>query len=205
MNSETTVFLVDDDAAVRHALTVYLKSVNLKVESFDSAERFLDDVDAANRGVLILDQRMDGMSGLDLQTKLKARGFALPIVFITGHGDVATSVKAMKSGAVDFIEKPFRNSDLLASIRTALQREKAEHKTRVTRAGVNESFASLTQREREVMKYVVQGMSNKDLAAHLGVSNRTIEVHRSNVMKKMQADSLPDLVRMAAHLESMGA
>ncbi len=202
MNTELTVYLVDDDAAVRHALGIYLESVNMKVEAFDSAEGFLDKVNTADRGVLVLDQRMDGMSGLELQTELESRGFAFPIVFITGHGNVATSVKAMKYGAVDFIEKPFRNEELLASIRAAIRRETDEYETQAARAGAYERYSSLTQRERQVMKYIVQGMSNKTLAEHLGVSTRTIEVHRSKVMQKMQAESLPVLVRMAAHLEA---
>ncbi len=205
MNPAATVYVVDDDAAVRHAVSICLERAKLEVEVFDSGEGFLDKVTADDRGVLVLDQRMNGMTGLELQTKLKARGLAFPIVFITGHGDVATSVKAMKGGAVDFIEKPFSNKSLLASVRTALRRESDAHKARATGVVLGERFASLTHREQEVMKYVVQGMSNRELAEQLGVSNRTIEVHRSRVMQKMQADSLPDLVRMAAHLASMGA
>lgn len=196
-----TVFLVDDDEAVRHALTVYMKSVNLNVESFDSAERFLDEVPEDARGVLVLDQRMNGMTGLDLQAILNERNVILPIVFITGHGDVATCVSAMKAGAVDFIEKPFRNEQLLECIKQAYKREKHDYKIAAAKAGARARYEDLTRREREVMDYIVQGISNKNLAERLGVSTRTIEVHRSKVMQKMQARSLPELVRMAALLE----
>jgi len=202
MSSKTTVFLVDDDEAVRHALAIYLENVNMDVESFDSAEQFLDNVNEDTRGVLVLDQRMDGMSGLDLQKVLNARSIVLPIVFITGHGDVATSVRAMKAGAVDFIEKPFRNEQLLKCIRKALQREQHVHGIQAARSETCKKYESLTKREQEVMEYVVQGMANSKLAEKLGVSQRTIEVHRSRVMQKMQAASLPELVRMAAQMES---
>jgi FixJ family two-component response regulator len=202
MSSKATVFLVDDDEAVRHALTTYLKSVDLDVKSFDSAERLLDTIDEDARGVLVLDQRMDGMSGLDLQKVLNTRGLVLPIVFITGHGDVATCVMAMKGGAVDFIEKPFRNEQLLKSIRNAFQRERHLHGIRMARAATRKRYESLTPREREVMDYVVQGMPNKKLAETLGVSTRTIEVHRSKVMLKMQAESLPELVMSNSLLEA---
>jgi FixJ family two-component response regulator len=202
MSSKATVFLVDDDEAVRHALTLYLKSAGLDVKSFDSAERFLDNIDEDARGVLVLDQRMDGMSGLDLQKVLNARSIVLQIVFITGHGDVATSVRAMKAGAVDFIEKPFRNEQLLKSIRNAFQRERHVHGIQAARADTRKMYESLTQREREVMKYVVQGMPNKKLAETLELSTRTIEVHRARVMLKMQAGSLPELVRTAVLLEA---
>lgn len=202
MSSEATVFLVDDDEAVRHALTIYLENVNLDVESFDSAEQFLDNINEDTRGVLVLDQRMDGMSGLDLQKLLNERSIVLPIVFITGHGDVATSVRAMKAGAVDFIEKPFRNEQLLNSVRNALQREQQVHGIQAARSETCKKYESLTQREQEVMKYVVRGMANSKLAEKLGVSPRTIEVHRSRVMQKMQAASLPELVRMAEQMES---
>ena len=202
MSSEVTVFLVDDDEAVRHALTIYLENVNLDVESFDSAEQFLDNINEDTRGVLVLDQRMDGMSGLDLQKVLNERSIVLPIVFITGHSDVATSVRAMKAGAVDFIEKPFRNEQLLNSVRNALQREQQVHGIQAARSETCKKYESLTQREQEVMKYVVRGMANSKLAEKLGVSPRTIEVHRSRVMQKMQAASLPELVRMAEQMES---
>jgi FixJ family two-component response regulator len=202
MSSETTVFLVDDDEAVRHALTIYLENVNLDVKSFDSAEQFLDNINEDTRGVLVLDQRMDGMSGLDLQMVLNERSIVLPIVFITGHGDVPTSVRAMKAGAVDFIEKPFRNEQLLNAVRNALQLEQQVHGIQTARSETCKKYESLTKREQEVMKYVVRGMANSKLAEKLGVSPRTIEVHRSRVMQKMQAASLPELVRMAEQMES---
>lgn len=198
MTMNTTIFLVDDDPAVRDALTVFLEGSGFTVSRFDSAEAFLAKTRGAERGVLVLDQRMSGMSGLDLQKELKARNIDLPTIFITGHGDVQMSVTAMKEGAVDFLEKPFRNCDLLAGIEAALARQDAQNAQMARRAEANDRCRSLTPREREVMEYIVQGEPNRTIATHLGVSVRTVEVHRAKVMEKMRADSLPDLVRLAA-------
>jgi two-component system response regulator FixJ len=198
MNMNTTIFLVDDDPGVRDALTVFLESSGFTVRRFESAEAFLAKTADAEHGVLVLDQRMGGMSGLELQKELKARGLDLPTIFITGHGDVQMSVTAMKEGAVDLLEKPFRNCDLLAGIEAALARQEAHQAHSARRAAAQGKYRSLTPREREVMEYIVQGEPNRTIAEHLGVSVRTVEVHRAKVMEKMRAESLPDLVRLAA-------
>jgi FixJ family two-component response regulator len=197
MNTKLPIFLVDDDAAVRDALCLYLEGTGFAVRTFDSAEAFLGEIDAMDRGVLVLDQRMTGMSGLELQSELKVRGMEMPTIFITGHGDVPMSVRAMKEGAMDFLEKPFRNSDLLASIEQVLIQDAAKMEAYLHQAGVREKYDSLTPREKEVMKHIVQGLPNRSVAQLLGVSMRTVEAHRGRVMEKMDAGSLPDLVRMA--------
>jgi RNA polymerase sigma factor (sigma-70 family) len=193
-----TIFLIDDDAAVRHALSVFLESSGYSVRSFHSAEAFLEETECSEKGVILLDQRMTGMSGLELQAELARRGIALPIIFITGHGDVQMSVKAIKAGAIDFLEKPLNNEDLLASIREAFARAEDSKKDHDLFAELRKCHASLTAREREVIQHVVAGMSNRNLAELLDVSDRTIEVHRSRGMKKMRAESVPDLVRKYA-------
>ena len=198
MNTNLPIFLVDDDAAVRDALCLYLDGMGFVVRTFDSAEAFLGEVDAIGRGVLVLDQRMTGMSGLELQSELKVRGMEMPTIFITGHGDVPMSVRAMKEGATDFLEKPFRNSDLLTSIEQVLAQDAAKMEDYRYHAEIREKYDSLTPREKEVMGHIVQGLPNKSVAQLLGVSMRTVEAHRGRVMEKMGAPSLPDLVRMAA-------
>jgi len=190
-----TIYLVDDDAAVCHALSVFLEASGYGVRSFHSAEAFLEEADSTVQGVMLLDQRMSGMSGLELQTELARRGTDLSVIFISGHGDVRMSVKAIKAGAINFLEKPFSNEDLLASIREAFLRARGNKKQHDLVAEISNKYSSLTDREREVMQHVVAGMSNKNLAELLGVSDRTVEVHRSRGMKKMGAESLPDLVR----------
>jgi len=200
MRVNKNIFLVDDDAAACHALSVFLEASRYNVQTFPSAEAFLEESGDVPDGIMLLDHRMTGMSGLDLQAELAKRGISLPIIFLTGHGDVQTSVKAVKAGAIDFIEKPFNNEDLLASIREAFSRTGDSKKI----AEFRKCHASLTSREQEVMKHVVAGMSNKDIAELLRVSNRTIEVHRSKMMKKMEAESLPDLVRMYAMCQQAG-
>ena len=195
MRVNKNIFLVDDDAAVCDALSVFLESSGYSVRSFHSAETFLEETEDAAEGVMLLDQHMTGMSGLELQTELAKRDIALPIIFITGDGDVQMSVKAIKAGAINFLEKPFSNEDLLASIREAFLRARGNKKQHDLVAEISNKYSSLTDREREVMQHVVAGMSNKNLAELLGVSDRTVEVHRSRGMKKMGAESLPDLVR----------
>ena len=199
-----TIYLVDDDAAVCHALAVFLEASGYNVRTFPCAEAFLENSDGAVDGVMLLDQRMTGMSGLDLQAELARRGIDHPIIFITGHGDVQMSVKAVKAGAIDFLEKPFSNEDLLASIREAFSGVDNNIKQRNSIAELRQRHASLTAREQEVMRHVGAGMSNRNLAKLLGVSDRTIEVHRSRVMKKMGAKSLPDLVQKYAMYEKTG-
>lgn len=197
MNGKLPIFLVDDDSAVRDALSLYLKGSDFTVKTFESAEAFLGKIGGMGRGVLVLDQRMTGMTGLELQSELKGRGVELPTIFITGHGDVPMSVRAMKEGAADFLEKPFRNSDLLASIEQVLAQDEAKMEDNLYQARVTVKCNRLTPREKEVMGYIVQGLSNKNIAELLGVSIRTVEAHRGRVMEKMDAGSLPDLVRMA--------
>ena len=197
MDVKWPIFLVDDDAAVRDALCLYLEGSGFDVRTFDSAEAFLDEVDGLGRGVLVLDQRMTGMSGLELQAELQARGLDLPTIFITGHGDVPMSVRAMKQGATDFLEKPFRNSDLLASIEQILSHDAEKMEDYLHKARIQEKYNSLTPREKEVMEHIVRGLPNKSVAQLLGVSMRTVEAHRGRVMEKMDAQSLPDLVRMS--------
>jgi len=199
MRVNKNIFLVDDDAAVCHALSVFLESSGYSVRSFFSAETFLEETEDAAEGVILLDQSMTGgMSGLELQAELARRGIALPIIFITGHGDVQMSVKAIKAGAIDFLEKPFNNEDLLASIREAFARADDSKKDRDLFAECRQCLSSLTPREREVMQHVVDGMSNRRVAKLLGVSDRTIEVHRSRAMEKMRVGSITDLVRKCA-------
>ncbi len=197
MNARLPIFLVDDDAAVRDALCLYLEGAGFAVSVFDSADAFLDEIDSLSRGLLLLDQRMPGMSGLELQSQLRSLGREMPIIFITGHGDIPMSVRAMKQGAADFLEKPFRNTDLLASIEQVLAKDKRLMERYREEARVREKCDRLTPREREVMEHIVQGMSNKNIAKLLGVSMRTVEAHRGRVMEKMAARSLPELVRMA--------
>jgi len=197
MYGKLPIFLVDDDAAVRDALRLYLEGSDFAVKTFDSAEAFLGKIGEMGRGVLVLDQRMTGMSGLELQSELKGKGVELPIIFITGHGDVPMSVRAMKGGAADFLEKPFRNSDLLASIEQVLAQDEAKMEENLYQARATVKCNRLTPREKEVMGCIVRGLSNKNIAELLGVSIRTVEAHRGRVMAKMDAGSLPDLVRMA--------
>ena len=199
MRKNRTVLLVDDDAAVCHALSVFLETSGYGVKTFLSAEAFLEDAAGSTvDGIMLLDQRMTGMSGLELQAELGKRGIELPIIFITGHGDVRMSVKAVRAGAINFLEKPFSNEDLLASIKEAFSHADASRKYRSQVAALRKRHASLTSREREVIQHVVAGMSNRALGDLLGVCDRTIEVHRARVMKKMGAESLPDLVRKYA-------
>lgn len=205
MSEANRIFLVDDDDAVRDALGLYLEREQFTVDKYQSAEALLEVISDNDSGVLVLDLRMDGMSGLELQKQLKARGMALPIIFITGHGNVQNSVSAMKEGATDFIEKPFENEALLESIHKAQREEDILKQQRFQKSRLLEKYQDLTSREKEVMEYVVEGVSNKQLAVLLDVSNRTIEVHRSRVMKKMGATSLPELVRMSLLMEANGS
>jgi two-component system response regulator FixJ len=204
MQKNRTIFLVDDDAAVCHALSVFLEASGYGVKTFHSAEAFLANTGSTVDGIMLLDQRMTGMTGLELQTRLARRGFDLPIIFITGHGNVRMSVQAVKAGAIDFLEKPFSNEALLVSIKEAFSHARARGKQRGQVAAVRKSYAGLTAREREVMQHVVTGMSARGISEMLGISSRTIEGHRSRVMKKMGAESLPDLVRKYALCQKAG-
>lgn len=197
---DAIVFIVDDDLSVRQALTALFRSAGLTAQLFSSAREFLQYRRPDSPACLILDVRLPGLSGLDLQRELRAAGDQIPIVFITAHGDIPMSVRAMKAGAVEFLLKPFLGEDLIGIARQALERDRAARAGRAELEGVRQRYSSLTGREREVMAGVVGGKLNKQIAANLGVAEITIKVHRRNVMGKMRAGSLADLVRMADRL-----
>lgn len=194
--SPATVFVVDDDEAVRDSLALLLRSVELAVATFSNAHEFLDSYDPAAPGCLILDVRLPGMSGLELQQRLADDGADLPIVFITGHGDVPMAVRAMRRGAVDFLQKPFSDQELLDRAQQALAEQSQRRQQSESKAEIAQRIRSLTPREHEVMELIVEGLANKVIANRLGTSQRTVEVHRANVMRKMQADSVARLVHL---------
>jgi FixJ family two-component response regulator len=198
--TEAMVFVVDDDAPMRESLKNLIRSVGLRVELFASAQEFLRGKRPDLPSCLVLDVRLPGLSGLDLQKRTGDAGIEIPIVFITGHGDIPMSVRAMKAGAVEFLTKPFRDQDLLDAIQQALERDRTARDQRAALEELRNRFASLTPREREVMKRVVAGLLNKQIGAELGTSETTIKIHRHQVMEKMEAGSLPELVRMADRL-----
>lgn len=195
-----TVFVIDDDAAIRDALQSLISSMKLHVELFGSAAEFLQRERPDVPSCLVLDVRLPGISGLDFQRKLTEANHSIPVIFITGHGDIPMSVRAMKAGAVEFLTKPFRDQDLLDAIHVALERDRARRQQESGMIVLRERFESLTPREQEVLPLVVSGRLNKQIAAELGTSEITVKVHRASVMRKMQADSLPDLVKMAVRL-----
>jgi len=197
---ESTVYIVDDDQAIRHAMSLLLKSVDIDHQVFNSADEFLELFTGNDNGCLVLDIRMPGLGGLELQEKLIESDNALPIIFITGHGDIPMAVEAMQKGAFDFIQKPFRDQELLDRISEALNTARERQSERALKHDVQERVHTLTKREHEVLDLVVTGKPNKIIAHELGVSQRTIEIHRARVMEKMAAKSLAELVRM--HLAS---
>ena len=195
------VFIVDDDEAVRSSLRLLLKSVGLVPAALASAREFLEKYDPGQPGCLVLDVRMPEMSGLELQEQLNLKGAVLPVIFITGHGDVPMAVEAMQAGACDFLQKPFRDQDLIDRIQRALDKDRTNRAALNERTLIRERLQSLTPREREVLAMVTGGKANKLMAADLGVSQRTVEIHRARVMEKMSAASLAQLVRMVMDLD----
>jgi FixJ family two-component response regulator len=205
VNTEASpiVFIVDDDASVRRSIQDLLSSVALESKAFATPQEFLDSKRTDCAGCMVLDVRLPGMSGLDFQHELTKAGVILPIIFITGHGDVPMSVQAMKSGAVEFLMKPFRPQDLLDAVQHALEADRKLREKRRDTAQVRNRYETLTAREREVMDLVVSGLLNKQIAIKLGTGEHTIKIHRGHVMEKMKADSLPALIRMADSLKSI--
>ena len=201
MNQQrAVVFVIDDDASTRRSLDTLLRSVGLDVHVFSSAQEFMQAKRTDAPGCLVLDVRLPGMSGLTFQQELAKAGVALPIIFLTGHGDVPMTVRAMKAGAVEFLTKPFDDQVLLDAVHAAIERDRERSRDAATLAELQERYRALTEREREVMKFVVAGRANKQIAAELGLSLVTVKVHRGQVMRKMLATSVAELVRMADRL-----
>jgi RNA polymerase sigma factor (sigma-70 family) len=197
------VFVVDDDPSVRSSLKFLISTVGLQVETFESAETALQKLSPEAPSCLVLDVRLRGLSGLDLQGELAARKCQVPIVFITGHGDIPMTVRAMKAGAVEFLTKPFRDQDLLDAVRIALERDRARRQRESERTELQQRFDSLTSREREVISLVVAGKLNKEIAHQLGTAENTIKVHRSRAVEKMHAQSVAELVRMMEKIKGV--
>jgi RNA polymerase sigma factor (sigma-70 family) len=203
MTEAPVVFVVDDDPSVRSSLKFLLSTVGLEAETFNSADSFLRKKPADVPSCLVLDVRLPGLSGLDFQRELAARNIRLPIVFLTGHGDIPMSVRAIKAGAVEFLTKPFRDQDLLDAVRVALDRDRARREQEKEVTDIQRRFDSLTSREQEVISMVVTGMLNKQIADQLGTAESTVKVQRSRAMEKMKAESLIDLIRMFEKLNTL--
>ena len=200
-----TVFVLDDDVSIRDPLQTLLRSVGLNVEFFGSASEFMQKMRPDTLSCLVLDVRLPGKSGLDLQRELTEKNISIPIIFLTAHGDIPMTVRAMKAGAVEFLTKPFRDQDLLDAIQTALERDRSRRERETEIAILRDRLELLTPREREVLPLVVSGLLNKQIAAEIGTTEATIKVHRSQLMKKLCAESLPELVRMAGKMGIIGA
>lgn len=198
MNDDQTVFLVDDDEALRESLGLLLAQAGLRVRAFDSARAFLEAFDAEESGCLVLDLRMPEMTGLELQKVLRRKGLSLPVIFLSGYGDVPTSVRAIKGGAIDFLEKPVANEVLIAYVRDALLEDRRRRAKQAETRKIHANFDQLSPREREILVLATKGMTSKEIARQLGISFRTVENHRANVIEKMQARNIAELCRMAA-------
>src|SRR5713226_6163720 len=198
---DSTVFVIDDDAAVRAAIRGLLKSVGLHSDSFGTAQEFLTSERSDGPSCLVLDIRLPGINGLDFQRQLADAGIHIPIIFITGHGDIPMTVRAMKAGAVDFLTKPFRDQDMLDAVAAAIERDRNSRNEAKILADLHGHFVTLTAREREVMALVTAGLMNKQIAAEIGIAEITVKIHRGHIMRKMAAKSLADLVKMAQALE----
>jgi FixJ family two-component response regulator len=196
-----TVFVVDDDSSVRAALKRLVESVGLNCETFESAAEFMSRPNRSGPGCIVLDIRMPGLSGLDLQDQLARAGYSLPIIFLTAHGDVRTSVRAMKAGAVEFLTKPFHEQELLDSIQRSIERDRQQRKKREERMYRRRRYESLSPRERQVLAFVVAGALNKQIAAELNLAESTVKLHRSEMMQKMDAHSLAELIAIASELD----
>jgi FixJ family two-component response regulator len=206
MERQATVFIVDDDPSVREAIRGVVRSIGLHAEVYETAQEFLRHGPPAGPSCLVLDVRLPGVSGLDFQQELSQAGVHIPIIFVTGFGDIPMTVRAMKAGAVEFLTKPFRDQDLLDAVHHALERDRATRQQAAELAALQQRYDTLTQRERQVMRLVVAGRLNKEVAAELGLAEITVKVQRGQVMRKMEAESVTDLVRMADRLvdESIG-
>jgi RNA polymerase sigma factor (sigma-70 family) len=202
MTDAPVVFVVDDDPSVRSSLKFLLSTVGLQVESFDSADAFLRKKPAGAPSCLVLDVRLPGLSGIDIQRELAARNIGIPIIFLTGHGDIPMSVRAMKAGAVEFLTKPFRDQDLLDAVHIALQQDRSRREQEKEVTDLQRRFDSLTSREQQVISLLVSGMLNKQIAAELGTAESTVKVQRSRAMEKMNAESLVDLVKMIEKIKA---
>jgi len=200
VNGDAIVFVVDDDASVRRSTERLVRSAGFAIQSFASAREFLDNARIEKPGCLVLDVHMPGLSGLDLQRELARRDVEIPIIFLTGHGDIPMTVRAMKAGAVEFLTKPVKSRELLAAIESAIERGLVSHQARRETLALRQRYERLTPREREVLPLVVAGLLNKQIAGEVAASERTVKFHRAHIMKKMEAESLADLVRMAERL-----
>ena len=194
---ETIIFVIDDDASVRKAISMLLRSEGYEVETYDSAEDYLSRVRYNGSGCIVLDFKMKNMNGLELQEKLSERHSNLPVVFITAHGDIPTSVKAMKKGAYDFLTKPFNDEDFLASVSTAIEKSVSNFNSSKEKEKIFEEMMTLTEREKEILKYIIAGYMNKQISDMLGIAEQTVKIHRGHIMHKLCVDSVADLVRKA--------